>query len=272
LQPKTEEAIRPKPEEVTPGKVELPRVPTLGETDVSNLLTEGIREKLSEELAGLTPLFDEENLKPVIQGVADHAIQLKAGVVPAKDPPRFSTPERVKAMREIVEQFLEKGIVERSYSQWCARPALVKKPDGSYRMVVDYRSLNELCEPVAGYIPKTSELLASLKGAKVFSLIDLKSAYYQVKIREQDRPLTAFYVPGMGMLQFVGLPMGLKNAVTTFNWYLTMLLDGLEGVQVYLDGASCARQRRTTLGDASQSVRTPKGSWACGRSKEVQTV
>ena len=87
---------------------------------------------------------------------------------------------------------------------------LVENKDGSLRMVVDYRALNEVTTKNKYPLPMINDLFDQLQGAKVFSKIDLRSGYHQLKIREQDIPKTAF-TTRYGLYEYTVMSFGLTN-------------------------------------------------------------
>ena len=95
-------------------------------------------------------------------------------------------------LRNRFKELLDKGYIRPSFSPWGSPVLLVEKKDGSLRMVVDYRGLNEVTIKNKYPLPMINDLFDRLQGAKVFSKIDLRSGYHQLKIREQDIPKTAF--------------------------------------------------------------------------------
>jgi hypothetical protein len=95
----------------------------------------------------------------------------------------------------------------------------VEKKDSSKRLVVNYRSLNELTIKNKYPLPSINDLFDQLKGAKVFSKIDLRSGYFQLKIREQDIPKTAF-TTRYGLYEYTVMSFGLKNALV---YFMTMM-------------------------------------------------
>jgi hypothetical protein len=113
---------------------------------------------------------------------------------------------------------------------------LVKKSDGSWRPCVDYRRLNELTVRNNYPLPVIDDILASVGSGKVFTRIDLYSAFWQVPVKETDIPKTAFTCP-MGLYEFVFMPFGLKNAPATFQCVINHVLAPVLGkfCVAYLD-------------------------------------
>ena len=136
-----------------------------------------------------------------------------------------------------VQEMLDQGIVEECTSSWSAPLVIVKKKDGSNRICVDFRALNEVTEKDGHPIPRIEDSLDALAGATIFSTLDMTSGYHQVEVAEADRDKTAF-VTGRGHhLRFVTMPFGLCNAPSTFQRLMERVLQGLvwKTVVVYLD-------------------------------------
>ncbi len=112
----------------------------------------------------------------------------------------------------------------------------VKKEDGSMRMCVDYRSLNEVTIKNKYPLPRIDDLFDQLKGAKLFSKIDLRSGYHQLKIRTEDIPKTAFSTR-YGLYEFTVMSFGLTNAPAYFmNLMNKVFMDYLDKfVVVFID-------------------------------------
>ena len=157
-----------------------------------------------EELPGMPPDRDIEFL-----------IELLPGTGPiSKRPYRMLAKDLVEIKKKIKE-LLDKGYIRPSSSPWGSPVLLVEKKDGSLRMVVDYRGLNEVTIKNKYPLPMINDLFDRLQGAKVFSKIDLRSGYHQLKIREQDIPKTAF-TTRYGLYEYTVMSFGLTNAPAYF--------------------------------------------------------
>jgi hypothetical protein len=157
-----------------------------------------------EDLPGMPPDRDLEFI-----------IDLMPGTAPiAKRPYRMAANE-LEELKKQLRELQEKGYIRPSSSPWGSPVLFVKKKDGSLRMCIDYRSLNEVTIKNKYPLPRIDDLFDQLKGAKYFSKIDLRSGYYQLKIRLSDIPKTAF-VTRYGQYEFTVMPFGLTNAPAYF--------------------------------------------------------
>ncbi|KAJ9529550.1 hypothetical protein QJQ45_013935, partial [Haematococcus lacustris] len=149
------------------------------------------------------------------QRAVDHHIDLE----PSHRPPvratyNMSTCELAELKKQITEM-QEKGFIRPSTSPYGAGVLFVRKKDGSFRMCVDYRPLNRITVKNKYPLPRVDNLLDRLHGATVFSKIDLRQGYHQIRIAPEDIPKTAFRTR-YGHFEFTVLPFGLCNAPATF--------------------------------------------------------
>ena len=166
-----------------------------------------------------------------------HTIRVQPGAQPPNRPAyRLSVLETEECERT-VDELLSLGHIRPSCSPYASPVLFVKKKEGTYRMVIDYRALNQITIPDRYPLPRIDDLLDKLKGAKVFSSLDLLSGYHQVRLKEEDIPKTAFRTP-FGLYEFLVLPFGLTNAPATFQRLMNEIFHDFirEGfVVVYLD-------------------------------------
>ncbi|GJV92806.1 putative reverse transcriptase domain-containing protein [Tanacetum coccineum] len=114
-----------------------------------------------------------------------------------------------------LQELSDKGFIRPSSSPWGAPVLFVKKKDGSFRMCIDYRELNKLTVKNRYPLPRIDDLFDQLQGSSVYSKIDLRSGYHQLRVRDEDIPKTAFRTR-YGHYEFQVMPFGLTNAPAVF--------------------------------------------------------
>ena len=140
-----------------------------------------------------------------------------------------------KAVEETIDEMSKAGLITRSRSPWGFPIVLVKKKDGSQRFCVDYRDLNKITRRNAHPLPLIEHILATLKNAKYFSKLDLKSGFHQVELEEESKQKTAFACH-KGLFHWNVMPFGLANAPGVFQELMSIVLQGLESYSLaYLD-------------------------------------
>ena len=122
---------------------------------------------------------------------------------------------------------LEKGIIQESVSPWSSPVVLVKKKDRSYRFCVDFRKVNKVTKVDSFPMPLVADALDSLAGASVFSVLDLKSGFWQIQMQEDSKQKTAFATHN-GLYEFLTMPFGLVNSGASFQRLMGHILRGLE--------------------------------------------
>jgi len=119
------------------------------------------------------------------------------------------------AIEQLVQEMQDKGIIQVRSSPFASLVVGVGKKDGSWRLCVDYRELNKQTMKDKFSIPIIEELLNELAESRVYSNIDLRSGYHQVRMQTDDIPKTAFKMH-LGHYEYLVMPCGLTNAPTTF--------------------------------------------------------
>ena len=157
-----------------------------------------------EELPGLPPEREIEL-----------NIDIMSGSTPISIPPYRMAPIELKELKTQLQDLLDKGFIHPSFSPWGAPVVFVKKKDGTMRLCIDYRQLNKITIKNKYPLPRIDDLFDQLRDVGVFSKIDLRSGYYQLKIRETDIPKTAFRTR-YGHYEFLVMPFGLTNAPAAF--------------------------------------------------------
>jgi hypothetical protein len=178
-----------------------------------------------EELPGMPP-----------ERKVEFAIELIPGTTPiSKRAYRVSEPELVELKKQI-DELSEKGYIRPSTSPWAALVLFVEKKDGTKRMCIDYRCLNEVTIKNKYPLPRIEDLFNQLRGDSVFSKIDLRSGYHQLRIRPSDIPKTTF-ITKYGLYEFTVMSFGLMNAPAYFMYLMnSVFMDYLDKfVVVFID-------------------------------------
>ncbi|GJR57332.1 putative reverse transcriptase domain-containing protein [Tanacetum coccineum] len=199
-------------------------------------------------------------------------IDLVPGAAPVARAPYRLAPSEMKELSEQLKELLEKGFIRPSSSPWGAPVLFVKKKDGSFRMCIDYRELNKLTVKNRYPLPRIDDLFDQLQGSSVYSKIDLRSGYHQLRVREEDIPITTFRMR-YGHYEFQVMPFGLTNAPAVFmdlmnrvckpylDKFCVPLPEGPDDFVVYCDASlkgygAVLMQRDKVIAYASRQLKT----------------
>ncbi|GJU48876.1 putative reverse transcriptase domain-containing protein [Tanacetum coccineum] len=142
-------------------------------------------------------------------------IDLVPGVAPVARAPYRLAPSEMKELAEQLQELSDKGFIRPKSSPWGAPVLFVKKKDGSFRMCIEYRELNKLMVKNRYPLPRIDDMFDQLQGSSVYSKIDLRSSYHQLRVREEDIPKTAFRTR-YDHYEFQVMPFGLTNTPAVF--------------------------------------------------------
>ena len=145
----------------------------------------------------------------------EFTIDLIPGTEPISIPPYRMAPSELRELKAQLEELLSKGFIRPSISPWGAPVLFVKKKDGSLKLCIDYKQLNRVTIRNQYPLPRIDELFDQLQGSRVYSKIDLRSGYHQLRVQESDVPKTAFRTR-YGHYEFLVMPFGLTNAPVAF--------------------------------------------------------
>ncbi|GJY76337.1 putative nucleotidyltransferase, ribonuclease H [Tanacetum coccineum] len=156
---------------------------------------------------------DLPGLPPVRQ--VEFQIDLIPGAAPVARAPYRLAPSEMQELSNQLQELADRGFIRPSTSPWGAPVLFVKKKDGSFRLCIDYRKLNKLTVKNRYPLPRIDDLFDQLQGSSVYSKIDLRSGYHQLRVRDEDIPKTAFRMR-YGHYEFQVMPFGLTNAPAVF--------------------------------------------------------
>jgi glycerophosphoryl diester phosphodiesterase len=198
------------------------------------LLGEGIENYQKQELKAL--LEDYYDLFSDLPGNAkgmEHSIQLTS-VEPMKSKP-YALPYTVReTLKADIDDMLRLGVIRPSVSPYASPTVIVKKPDGTNRICVDYRKLNKMTIFDPEPMTTSADLFRKLSEDRYFSKLDLSKGYWQIPVKDEDIPKTAFVTPD-GHYEFLKMPFGMVNSGATLVRAMRKLLGDLQGVDSYID-------------------------------------
>lgn len=188
---------------------------TMDDHKIDHITDPKIKEDISKLLEEFSDVFSKS---PKFMGktdIVEHSIDIGDAKPIKMKPYRVSQREREIIDKQITEM-LKYNVISPSHSPWASPVVLVKKKNGETRFCVDYRKLNSVTKKSTYPLPNIEDIMTYLGKARYFSSLDMFSGFWQVKIKEESRPLTSFICQGHGSYQFNVLSFGLCNAPSTF--------------------------------------------------------
>ncbi|GKA46842.1 putative reverse transcriptase domain-containing protein, partial [Tanacetum coccineum] len=184
--------------------------------------------------------FPKDFLVDLLGLLPTRQVEFQIDLVPCAAPvaraPYRLAPSELQELSTQLQELSDKGFIRPSSSPWGAPVLFVKKKDGSFWMCIDYRELNKLTVKNRYPLPRIDDLFDQLQGSSVYSKIDLRSGYHQLRVRDEDIPKTTFRTR-YGHYEFQVMPFGLTNAPEVFmdmmNWVCKPYLD--QFVIVFID-------------------------------------
>ena len=202
-----------------------------GESPIPAVWRKRLRQTLSER--GNAFSLDEWDVG--LAKVVEHHIRL-SDTRPFRERSRRIAPADIDDIRRHLKDLLAAGIIKESRSLYASPIVIVRKKNGSVRMCIDYRTLNNRTIPDQYTTPRIDDALDCLSGSHWFSVLDLWSGYYQIPMSEEDREKTAFICP-LGFYKFQRMPQGITGAPATFQRLMERAVGDMHLIQVivYLD-------------------------------------
>ena len=188
--------------------------------DSSSALCEPLK-KLLAEFPDVFPAALPKGLPP--KRSADHKIEVDPSAKTPRRPAYRMAPAELTELRSQLKEYVENGWIRPSRSPYAAGVTFARKKDGSLRLCIDYRALNAITKKNSYPLPRIDDLIDRLNGSKVFSKIDLRSGYHQIRVAPADVEKTAF-ITRYGTFEFLVMPFGLCNAPATFQTLMNEVL------------------------------------------------
>ena len=148
------------------------------------------------------------------------------GHLPIKQKPYRSALTQHETIEKHISKMLDAGVVQESASPWASPVVIVPKKDGSLRLCINYRKLNNITVKNCYPLPNIDDIITYLGQAKYLSCLDLKSGYWQMAMNKGDKEKTAF-VTHQGLYEFNVMPFDLTNAPSVFQELMNHVLKGI---------------------------------------------
>ncbi|RXN03980.1 Retrovirus-related Pol polyprotein from transposon 412 [Labeo rohita] len=193
------------------------------------------KERITKQLADIPEVFAFHDLDFGCTSKVKHSIKLH-DPTPFKHRARPIHPQDLEAVRKHLQELLAAGVIRESQSPYSSPIVVVRKRNNDVRLCIDFRKLNLQTQKDSYALPNLEETFSALSGSKWFTVLDLKSGYYQIEVEEADKEKTAFVTP-LGFWEFNRMPQGITNAPSTFQRLMERCVGdmNLHEVLVFLD-------------------------------------
>ncbi|GJR94338.1 reverse transcriptase domain-containing protein [Tanacetum coccineum] len=228
---------------------------------IGSTLTEKGRKELCSLLKQNLDIFawKPADMTGVPRNIAEHRLNIREGYSPVRQKKRGQAPERNKVIQEEVEKLVDAGIMkEVHYHSWLSNPVMVKKHDGTWRMCVDFKDLNNACPKDCYPLPEIDWKVESLCGYSFKCFLDAYKGYHQIKMAKEDEEKTAF-ITSQGIFCYSKMPFGLKNVGSTYQRLVDKAFQKQIGrnLEVYVDDLVIkSRTEEEVIRDITETFKT----------------
>jgi hypothetical protein len=187
----------------------------------------------------------------ILREMIEHKLDIDPAFKPIKQKERRYTPERHETIRLEVNKLLEAGFIKPvDYSSCLANPILIEKPDKSWRMCIDYTSLNKACPKDEYPLPRICQIVDSTASCELLSFLDAYSGYHQISLAIDNEEKTTFITP-FGIFCYTKMAFRLKNGGATYEKCVHIVLKGQisQNVKAYIDDIVVKLEKRGDLLD-----------------------
>ena len=199
--------------------------------------------ELPREFAEFKDVFDPDDMAiPPVRPEYDMKIELVGQAPNSVRQYRLTHQER-EELREQVIKLKQAGLIRHSESSTTSPVLFVPKKNGEKRMCIDYRRINAVTKTLPNQLPLIEDILDNLQGKQVFTSLDLRSGYHQLRMSEESKKFTAFQSDD-GIYEYNVVPFGLKNAPTVFQKFMKSIIRDIPSAYVYLDDIIIASESK----------------------------
>ncbi|KAK7091989.1 hypothetical protein V1264_009601 [Littorina saxatilis] len=193
-------------------------------------LTEDQQKELHDFMGDFTHRFSDV---PGSTSLVEHEVHLTSDVPVGSKP--YPIPFQAReSLKKDIDNMLKMGVIRESSSPYSSPVVVVKKKDGTNRVCIDFRKVNKITVFDPEPMPTAADLFRRLTGSKIFSKIDLSKGYWQIPVRGEDIPKTAFATPD-GTYECLRMPFGMVNSGATLKRGMRKMLKGMKNVVYYWD-------------------------------------